>query len=144
MREGGGGVDGAGEETPPEGLKLTKPIPSSSSTGMISFSGSRQNREYSLCSAVTGCTACARRIVCTPASESPKWRTFPASIELLDGAGDLLDGHLRVDPVLVEEVDGVDAEAAQRGVSHLADVLGPAGQAVRCPAGRCRTRTWWR
>ena len=36
-----------------------------------SASTPRQNSEYSLCTAVTGCTACARRMVCTPASESP-------------------------------------------------------------------------
>ena len=47
----------------PSGLKGTKPMPSSSSVGMISSSGSRHQSEYSLCSAVTGCTACARRMV---------------------------------------------------------------------------------
>ena len=36
--------------------------------------------EYSLCRAVTGCTAWARRILATPASERPKWRTLPAAI----------------------------------------------------------------
>jgi hypothetical protein len=30
--------------------------------------------------------------------------------EFLDRARDVLDGHLRVDPVLVVEVDGVDTE----------------------------------
>src|SRR5271169_4376833 len=43
----------------PSGLYGTKPIPSSSSVGMISVSGSRQNREYSLCKAVTGWIALA-------------------------------------------------------------------------------------
>ena len=46
-------------------------------------SGSRHHSEYSLCSAVTGCTACARRIVCTPASERPKCFTLPCSISSL-------------------------------------------------------------
>ena len=36
--------------------------------------------EYSLCRAVTGWTACARRMFCTPASERPKCRTLPAWI----------------------------------------------------------------
>ena len=31
--------------------------------------------------------------------------------EVTDGARDLLDGHVRVDPVLVEEIEGVDAAA---------------------------------
>ena len=48
----------------PSGLKGTKPIPSSSRVGRISASGSRHHSEYSLCRAVTGWTACARRIVC--------------------------------------------------------------------------------
>ena len=38
----------------PSGLNGTKPIPSSSSTGSISFSGSRHQSEYSLCRAATG------------------------------------------------------------------------------------------
>jgi hypothetical protein len=41
----------------------TKPIPSSSSTGKTSSSGLRQKSEYSLCSAVTGCTTWALRMV---------------------------------------------------------------------------------
>jgi hypothetical protein len=64
----------------PSGLKGTKPIPSSSSVGRISVSGVRHQSEYSLWSAVTGCTACARRIVSAPASESPKCLTFPCWI----------------------------------------------------------------
>ena len=48
----------------PSGLKGTKPMPSSSSVGRTSASGSRHHSEYSLWSAVTGCTAWARRIVC--------------------------------------------------------------------------------
>ena len=64
----------------PSGLNGTKPIPSSSSVGRIASSGSRHQSEYSLCSAVTGWTAWARRMVCTPASESPKCLTLPASI----------------------------------------------------------------
>ena len=47
----------------PSGLNGTKPMPSSSSVGRISSSGSRHHSEYSLCSAVTGWTAWARRMV---------------------------------------------------------------------------------
>ena len=59
----------------PNGLNGTKPTPSSSSVGRISVSGPRYQREYSLWTAATGWTAWARRIVCAPASESPKART---------------------------------------------------------------------
>ena len=95
---------------------------------MISASGSRQNSEYSLCSAVTGCTAWARRMVRTPASDRPKWRTFPASTSSLTVPATSSIGTSRVDAVLVEQVDGVGAEPAQRAVDRLADVLGSAGQ----------------
>ena len=67
----------------PSGLNGTKPMPSSSSVGRISSSGSRHHSEYSLCRAVTGWTAWARRIVCAPASERPKCLTLPASIRSL-------------------------------------------------------------
>src|SRR5207248_5145772 len=64
----------------PSGLKGTKPMPSSAHVGRISFSGSRHHSEYSLCTAATGCTALARRIVFALASESPKCLTFPSLI----------------------------------------------------------------
>ena len=67
----------------PSGLNGTKPMPSSSSVGRIPASGSRHHSEYSLCSAVTGCTAWARRIVCAPASERPKCLTLPCRIRSL-------------------------------------------------------------
>src|SRR3954465_764262 len=61
----------------PSGLKGTNAIPSSSRVGRTSFSGVLNHNEYSLWSAVTGWTACARRMVCTPASERPKCLTLP-------------------------------------------------------------------
>ena len=64
----------------PSGLYGTKPMPSSSSVGRTSASGFRHHSEYSLWRAVTGWTAWARRIVCTPASERPKCLTLPSWI----------------------------------------------------------------
>src|SRR6266550_8577897 len=46
----------------PRGLNGTNPMPSSSRVGNSSASGRRHHREYSLCTAVTGWTAWARRI----------------------------------------------------------------------------------
>jgi hypothetical protein len=63
----------------PSGLNGTSPMPSSARTAMIPASGSRQNSEYSICSAVTGWTACARRMVRALASDRPKYRTLPAA-----------------------------------------------------------------
>ena len=64
----------------PSGLNGTNPMPSSASVGSTSASGSRVHSEYSLWTAVTGCTACARRMVPAEASDSPKCRTLPSAI----------------------------------------------------------------
>ena len=61
----------------PKGLNGTKPMPNSSKVGNTSASGSRHQSEYSLGRAVTGRTACARRMVCAPASDRPKCLTLP-------------------------------------------------------------------
>ena len=50
--------------------------------------------------------------------------------EVLDGAGDVLDRDGRVDTVLVEQVDALDAESLQRAVDGLADVVRPAVEAA--------------
>ena len=42
--------------------------------------------------------------------------------------GDVLDGNLGVDPVLVQQIDGVHAQSTQRIVGDLFDVFGPAVQ----------------
>jgi hypothetical protein len=95
---------------------------------MISASGSRQNSEYSLCrggdwvhgvGAGDGARAGLRQAeVCD----------LTRSDELGDGAGDIFDRHLRVDVVLVQQIDTVDAETLQRPLNRLLDVFGPAGQ----------------
>ena len=64
----------------PSGLNGTKPMPELLEGRQDSSSGSRHHSEYSLWSAVTGWTACARRIVCTPASDRPKCFTLPSWI----------------------------------------------------------------
>jgi len=54
---------------------------------------------------------------------------LPRPDQVLDRSSHLLDRHLRVDAVLVEQVDGVDSEPLERTVHGLADVLGAAGAA---------------
>src|SRR4028118_1452239 len=133
-----------------------------------STSGSRLHSEYSVCTALTGCTACARRIVPGAASEMPAARALPAPTrprhrptrppprpprappaarprgglgdargadlarldQLPDRSPRLLHRHRGVDPVLVVEVDDVDAEPLQRGVARAAHVVGPAVDAA--------------
>jgi hypothetical protein len=54
---------------------------------------------------------------------------LPGRDELPHRTGDVLDRHLRVHPVLVEQVDRLDAQPLQRGVGDLDDVLRAAVQA---------------
>ena len=67
----------------PSGENGTNPIPSSAHTVSTSASGRRHHRLYSLWIAVTGCTACARRMVSAAASDMPKCLTLPASTRSL-------------------------------------------------------------
>ena len=46
--------------------------------------------------------------------------------EIFDRTGDVFDGYLRVDAVLVEEIDAIRAEAFERFVGDVLDVIGPA------------------
>ena len=56
--------------------------------------------------------------------------TLPASTSSLIGAGDVFDGHVRVDAVLVVEVDVVGAQPAQRALDGAADARRVAAQAA--------------
>src|SRR5262249_13391713 len=62
-----------------------------------------------------------------------------ADLALLDqplhGADRVLDGHTRIDPVLIVEIDDVHAEPLEALVAGLGDVLGPAVD-DRAPLGR--------
>src|SRR5262249_31609914 len=61
---------------------------------------------------------------------------FAGLYELGHGADGFLDRHIRIDPVLVEEVDVADAEALERSVDRAPDVLGAAVDAARPGARR--------
>src|SRR5215204_7207164 len=110
------------------------PMPSSASTGITSFSRSRHHMEYSLCTAATGRTACALRMVPAAASDMPKFSTFPAWMRLLNGSGDVFDGDGGVDPVLVVQVDVVGAQPAQGVVDRPPDAVGVAGHSAALDA----------
>ena len=43
--------------------------------------------------------------------------------QISDRSGDILDRNVGVDAVLVEEVDGVDPQALQRGLGNLTDTF---------------------
>ena len=73
---------------------------------------SRAQSEYSVCSALIGWTACARRIVSGRGLGQPEVADLALRDELGHRADGLLDRRVGVDAVLVVEVDVVDAEAA--------------------------------
>ena len=112
-------------------------MPSSRSSGSTSASWSRVHSEYSDCSAVIGCTAWARRMVATHASDSPMWRTLPSATSSASGADRVLDRRGRVDAVLVVQVDVVGAEPLQRTLDGGADV---GRAAVEVPWARAGVR----
>ncbi len=46
--------------------------------------------------------------------------------QVFDGARHILDRHVRIDAMLIEQIDAISAEAFQRGVGDLLDMLRPA------------------
>jgi hypothetical protein len=64
-----------------------------------------------------------------PGLRHPEVVHLSGSNELLDSPGDLFDGHVGVDAVLVEQVDGVGAQTAQRAVDRRPDTVRSAGDA---------------
>ena len=81
--------------------------------------------EYSDCTAATGCTAAARRSEEGAISEKPTARVLPARTRPGQRLGHLLDRHLRVAAVDVEEIDRLEPEPLRL----------PSSSAARC-AGR--------
>ena len=94
-------------------------MPSSSRVGSTSASGSRVQSEYSLCSAVTGCTACARG---SSARRLGQAEVLDLALldQVLHRAGHVLDRHVRVDAVLIEQVDRVDLQPLRASLGDLA------------------------
>ena len=115
-------VDRAGQEAGAERAPRNEADAQLLARGRISGSGSRVQSEYSLWIAVTGWTAWARRMVPAAASDRPKCFTLPAAIRSFNRAGDVLDRHVRIDAMLVEEIDMAYARsrfrqaAAARGI----------------------------
>ena len=44
--------------------------------------------------------------------------------QFLHRARHIFDGHVRIDAVLVEQIDGLDPQPLERGLGDLLDVLG--------------------
>ena len=104
-------------------------MPSSSSVGITSSSGFLHHSEYSLWSAVTGCTACARRIVCTPGFGKTEVLNLTLLNQILHRSGHVFDRHVRINAVLIEQIDRIGLESLERGFGDFLDVLRPTVQA---------------
>ena len=61
------------------GAHATNPIPSSLQSGIMRFSASLENKEYSAWMAVIGWTLWARRMFSADNSPRPMWRTIPSA-----------------------------------------------------------------
>src|SRR5712691_5337569 len=57
--------------------------------------------------------------------------------QILDRPSNIFDSHVRVNPMLIEEIDVVGLQSLERGFGHLLDVLGPA---IRAPLLSVRTK----
>ena len=115
----------------PSGLNGTKPMPSSSSVGNhLRFRLAPPQRVLALQRGhrLHGVGAADRLHARFGQPEVPH---LAFANQVLDRARDVLDRHLGIDAVLVEEVDGVDPQALQRSLRDLADVRRPAVQAAR-------------
>src|SRR5712691_1351848 len=87
----------------PRGLNGTNPIPSSSSVGITSASGSLHQSEYSLWSAVTGWTACAATDRLHSCFRKAEMLHLALLNQLFYRSRNVLYRYVRVNAVLVEE-----------------------------------------
>ena len=89
----------------PRGLNGTKPIPSSSSVGITSASGSRHHSEYSLCRAVDRLNRVGAANRLRSGFGQPEVLHLALLDQVFHRTGDVLDRHVRVDAVLIEQID---------------------------------------
>ena len=65
-----------------------------------------------------------------PRFRQPVISNLPLRCEIFHRPGHILDGHLRIDAMLVEQVDAIGPQTSQLPVDHLPDVFGPAVHAT--------------
>ena len=95
----------------PSGLQGTKPIPNSSQVGStVGFRVSRPNRILALNCGDRLDRVCAANGVCSGLRKA-EVLDLAGLNQMLDRASDILDGHVWIDTVLVEEIDDVGLEA---------------------------------
>ena len=99
-------------------------MPSSASVGKIFCSGPRLTSEYSICRSQIGCTACARRIVSTPTSESPIVADVAGLHHVGDRADGVFDRHRGIEARGPVDVDVIDAEPREAVGEEVLDGRG--------------------
>src|SRR6266516_4996955 len=60
---------------------------------------------------------------------------LPFSNQVLHRSGHIFDGHVRVNAVLIEQIDGIDLQSLERALGNLLDVLWPTILAQLLPIG---------
>ena len=107
----------------PSGLNGTKPIPSSSSAGSTSSSGSRHQSEYSLCRAVDRLDGMRAANRLHAGFRQAEVLDLAFLNQVLHCSGDVFDRHVRVDTMLIEQIDRIDLEPLERSLGDFFDVL---------------------
>ena len=127
----------------PRGLKATKPMPSSSQRRQdLGFGLTPPQRIFAL--------ERGDRLDRMRAADRLRARLGEAEVlhlalldQLLDRAGDVFDRHVRVDAMLIEQVDAVGPQALERRRRRPAGCA-PAGCPRRAARSRRGSRTWSR
>jgi len=88
-------------------------MPSSRQVGRVSSSTPRETSEYSICTSLIACTACARRMLSAPTPNNPDAWTGPACTQVSDRADGVLDRNVRVEPGQPVDVGVIGAEPSQ-------------------------------
>ena len=83
---------------------------------------------------MTGVTALARSMVSRRCLRQPPTSDLAGIHQVSDGAGEVFDGCLGIDPVLVVEVDVIGPQSAQRAVDRVTDIAGEQHPASRLPS----------
>ena len=114
------------QEARPSGANGTRPMPSSRSTGMMSVSRLRSHSEYSLWQRRHRMHRVRLADVGDARLGQPEEPHLALVDQLGDRAGDVFHRHRGIDAVLVDEVDVIRAEAAQRALHRGTDRFGAA------------------
>ena len=110
----------------PSGLNGTKPMPSSSSVGQDLVLGLAPPQRVFALQRRHGLDRVRAADRLHAGLGQAEVLDLAFANQVLDGSGDVLDRHVGIDAVLVEQIDTVRLEPLQRRLGDLADVRGAA------------------